>query len=84
MALLSKFTEHPASVGETYGQHFAASMRFSLGLLRGAFVCAVHAVLPWVFESSGSRCISDLYARMVANRGAGTAGGDGTADANEA
>lgn len=68
MSVMKKFTAHPATVGETYGQHFVSSMSFSLGLLRAAFVCAVHAVFPWAFEKTGSACITDLHSRMVANR----------------
>ena len=68
MRLTKKFTEHPATVGETYGQHFASSMGFSLALLRAAFFCAVHAILPWVFEKTGSTCITELHSRMVTNR----------------
>ena len=68
MSLTRKFTEHPESVGETYGEHFGVAMRFSLSLFRAAFVCAVHAVFPWLFEKTGSRCITELHERMVAHR----------------
>lgn len=70
MSLASKFTEHPAAVGESYGQHFVASMSFSFALLRAAFCCGVHAILPFAFEKSGSACITELYDRMVTNRSA--------------
>lgn len=68
MSLRSKFTEHPASVDETYGQHFVAAMGFSQSLVRAAFYCAVHAVFPWIFVKTGSACIAELNERMVANR----------------
>ena len=68
MSLKQKFTEHPASVGETYGQHFAAAMRFSGALLGAAVCCAIHAILPFTFEKTGSNCIRDLHERMVAKR----------------
>lgn len=68
MSLTRKFTEHPATVGETYGQHFLGAMGFSLALLRAAFCCGVHAILPFMFEKTGSECITALYERMVANR----------------
>ena len=64
----SKFTSHPASVGETYGEHFVTAMGFSLSLLRAALVCAVHAVLPFAFEKTGSDCIRGLNHRMVTHR----------------
>lgn len=69
MSLTRKFTEHPATVGETYGQHFFASTGFGLALLRAAFYCGVHAILPFVFEKAGSESITRIYDRMVAERG---------------
>ena len=68
MSLKRKFTEHPASVGETYGQHFVCAMGFSLSMLGAAFCCAIHAILPFAFEKTGSNCITELYDRMVTNR----------------
>ena len=68
MAIKHKFTEHPASVGETYGQHYVTAMGFSLSLFRAAFVCGVHAVLPFLFQKTGSQCITELHDRMVTNR----------------
>jgi len=68
MKLIEKFREHPASVGETYGQHFVAAMGFSLSMLRGSLCCALHAVFPFLCERTGSRCITDLNERMIAHR----------------
>ena len=68
MSLKAKFTEHPATVGESYGQHFVSAMGFSLAMLRAAFCCAVHAVLPFLFIKTGSECITELHDRMVTNR----------------
>lgn len=68
MSLARKFTEHPATVGETYGQHFVSAMGFSLAMLKAAFCCGVHAVLPFMFAKTGSECITGLYDRMVTNR----------------
>lgn len=68
MDLKAKFTDHPATVGETYGEHFVSAMGFSLAMLRAAFACAVHAVLPFLFVKTGSECITELYDRMVTNR----------------
>jgi len=68
MFLASKFTAHPATVGETYRQHLVSSMSFGLALLRVAFCCGVHAILPFAFEKTGSAGITELYDRMVRNR----------------
>ncbi len=68
MNLKAKFTEHPATVGESYGEHFVTAAGFSLTLLRAAFYCAVHAVLPFLFVKTGSECITELHDRMVTHR----------------
>lgn len=68
MNLTRKFTEHPESVGETYGEHFLAAMGFGLSLFKAAFCCVVHAILPFMFEKTGSACITELHERMVTNR----------------
>jgi hypothetical protein len=68
MPVTEKFTAHPATVGETYGQHFAAAMGFSLGLMKASLCCALHAVFPFLCERSGSRCIEQLHERMVQKR----------------
>ena len=68
VSLKRKFTEHPETVGETYGQHFAVAMGFSLAMLKAAFCCAIHAIFPWCYEKTGSDCIKGLHERMVENR----------------
>ena len=62
------FTDHPASVDETYGQHFAAAMGFGLRMIWGGLVCMVHAIVPGAFCTKGSDMICELHERMVTNR----------------
>ena len=47
------FIGHPQNVGETYGEHFGVEMSFSVAMIAGGLACAVHAVLPFVFTSTG-------------------------------
>ena len=68
MSLKAKFTDHPVTVGETYGEHFVTAMGFSLSMLKAAFCCGAHAILPFAFEKTGSECITGLYDRMITNR----------------
>ena len=63
------FAQHPASVGETYSEHFVVAGSFGWALLKASLACFVHAVLPFAFEKTGSNAISELHARMVAKRG---------------
>ena len=49
------FLEHPASVDESYGEHLVVASSFSFKLFAAACACAVHALLPFMFEKTGSR-----------------------------
>ena len=62
------FTDHPASVNETYGQHFAAAMGFGLRMIWGGLVCLVHAFIPGVCCTKGSEMIGELHDQMIKNR----------------
>lgn len=62
------FTEHPASVHETYGQHMAQSWSFGWRMLVGALACFVHGLFPFLCLSKGSATIRELHDRMVTNR----------------
>ena len=48
------FTDHPASVDETYGQHFVAAAGFGFRMIWGGIVCLVHALVPGAFCTKGS------------------------------
>tara|TARA_Y100000588_G_C13875125_1_gene762025 strand:+ start:375 stop:626 length:252 start_codon:yes stop_codon:yes gene_type:complete len=62
------FTDHPASVDETYFEHFLVATSFSLRMFFASLACLVHAVLPFLFVKTGSEAVESLYGRMVANR----------------
>ncbi|MFV0475413.1 MAG: DUF6356 family protein [Pikeienuella sp.] len=62
------FTAHPASVDETYGQHFLFAIRFSGLLFAAAGAALVHSLLPFLFEKTASRIVARLYERTH-NRG---------------
>ena len=62
------FTNHPASVGETYRQHAAHALKFGWAMLLGSLACFVHAALPWFCTSTGSKTVVRLHNRMVINR----------------
>ena len=62
------FTEHPASVDETFGEHFLFAMKFSGLLFAAAGAALVHALLPFLFEKTASTIIARLYERTH-NRG---------------
>lgn len=76
--LLGAFTEHPASVGETYAEHMAVALGYGVRLLGAGCAAVVHALVPALFETTASDAIRGMHAEME-NRGGpppGTAPGD--------
>jgi hypothetical protein len=68
MSLHSLFTEHPASVGETYLQHLRSACGFAGLMFLGGMACLLHAIFPFTFRHTGSDCITRLHERMVIHR----------------
>jgi len=62
------FSDHPASVGETYLQHCRHALGFGWIMLRGSVGCFLHALFPWAHTRTGSQTVTRLYDRMVINR----------------
>ena len=62
------FTEHPASVGESYAEHLVTASGFGLRMVLAGLACIVHALLPFLFVKTGSVQISTLHDQMIANR----------------
>ena len=62
------FTEHPASVGETYGEHMVAAGGFGRDLIIAGLACLVHAALPFLFVRTASNSVNDLHDRLVRHR----------------
>lgn len=62
------FTAHPANVGESYLGHMAFAGWFASRLALAAGAALVHALLPFLFETTASRIVRELHDRTH-NRG---------------
>lgn len=62
------FTEHPASVGESYFEHLGCALGFSLKMIGGGLACLLHGLFPFLFVRTGSKCIGELHHIMVTHR----------------
>ena len=67
--MTNPFTVHPASVGETYGQHFRFALRFGTSMLAGGVAAIVHALFPFLFTTTAGRINDNLVAMRAAARG---------------
>ena len=65
---MSIFTDHPASVGETYVQHLGSASFFGSRMILAGFACMLHGLLPFLFTRTGRNTIEMLHDRMVVNR----------------
>ena len=70
---LGPFTAHPASVGETWSQHARFALGFARSLALAAMAATVHAILPFLFQTTASRAVDRLHARIHGPRDAETA-----------
>ena len=64
MRLARLFTDHPASLGETYPEHMRASLGYAVPLLAAALAAFVHALCPFLFTTTASAGVKRLHARM--------------------
>jgi len=62
------FLSHCRSVDESYLEHQAHALRFSGSLLVAAGACFIHALVPGLFQRTGSRTIERLHDEMVVHR----------------
>lgn len=53
--MLKLFTEHPASVNQTYWAHLLFAVSFGFLMVRGGCACLIHAIFPFLFKTTGSQ-----------------------------
>jgi hypothetical protein len=68
MNLRRLFTEHPDAVGESYVEHMRVALGFAAPLAVAAGAALVHAFLPFLCETTASRTVKALHARITSRR----------------
>ena len=64
MRISEKITDHPASVGQTYFEHFKFAVKVSTSLLKAFLACLIHAIYPPVHKNTASATIAELHNRI--------------------
>ena len=59
------FLDHPASVGESYGEHAVFATAIGWTMFVGSLACFVHALVPALCQTTGSRAIKNLHERVT-------------------
>lgn len=62
------FTQHPASVNETYMEHLGSAWSFGFRMIGAGVACWLHGLFPFLFGTTGSSTIRQLHERMVTHR----------------
>ena len=58
------FTEHPRSIGETYGEHAGHALYIGTRMILAGTACLLHALLPGLFVRTASAAVEDIRALM--------------------
>ncbi|MEM1019925.1 MAG: DUF6356 family protein [Sphingomonadales bacterium] len=66
--MLKLFTEHPASVNETYPEHMGSAFSFGSAMVIAGCACLLHGIFPFLFQATGRNTVAKLYDRMIAHR----------------
>ena len=62
------FTDHPASVGESYFEHMGMAFSFGGKMVLSGIACLLHGLFPWMFLTTGSEAVDELHTRMCEKR----------------
>ncbi|MFM7454793.1 MAG: DUF6356 family protein [Cyanobium sp.] len=68
MKLMRMFSEHPASVGESYFGHLLQASSFGLRMMFAGIACVLHGLLPFLFVTTGSEAVKGLNEELCARR----------------
>jgi Family of unknown function (DUF6356) len=62
------FTAHPREVGETYLEHCLFACRYGAKMTWGGIGAFVHGLMPFLFQTTGSRITRELHAALEESR----------------
>ena len=62
------FTAHPREVGETYLEHGRFACRYGAKMTLGGIAALLHGLLPFLFQTTGSRITRELNAALEESR----------------
>ena len=60
------FLDHPATVDETYFGHMRFALGFAFWLMVAGAAAVIHAFVPALCETTASRILKRLHARIMA------------------
>lgn len=70
------FLEHPRSLGESYWHHQRVALKIGVLMIAGGVACVIHALVPMLFERTGSNTIRRLHEYLMVTRRIGRVGSE--------
>ena len=64
IGIYRKSRTHLSTAGESYWEHFAFAMGFAFRLFTAALAVFIHALIPSLFEFTGSKTICALHENL--------------------
>ena len=61
------FTAHPNDVGEGYLEHGLFACRYGAKMTLGGVAAFIHGLMPFLFQTTGSRITRELNATLAAS-----------------
>ena len=58
--IITPWTRHPSSVGESYGQHLLYALRASATVTSAGLMLFIHAFFPFLFVKTGSNMLCKI------------------------
>ena len=58
--MYNPFTKHPKEVNETYLEHMWCAVKFYCKLTILSYAAIIHAIFPFLCETTASDCIKEL------------------------
>lgn len=68
------FHDHPAAIGESYGEHMGFAFGFGWRLMKAALAAFVHGLVPGLCETTASSAVLGMNDEIRARRAAMGAG----------
>jgi hypothetical protein len=62
------FTAHPTQVGESYLEHGLFACRYGAKMTLGGIAAFLHGLMPFLFQTTGSRITRELNATLEESR----------------
>jgi hypothetical protein len=62
------FTAHPREVGESYLEHGVFACRYGAKMTWGGIAAFVHGLMPFLFQTTGSRITRELNTTLEESR----------------